>query len=325
MACSLYLDSMGFFAANPIIGRYLPESTKRLGSFFLALTSKMSGSGQHVCQHCNRKCKTAKSLAQHQENNKTCAGLHKAYMDEKYGNLAPYQGLCFATNKRARIDENDPHKSNFFGADDPNSIHGSPFRPPADMRPLKQALKKARREAKKAALEEETQSAEEEVSEDEDDREDSDDDDDIGVGWDENTDSGEENVEAEEVNLPVDPVLNAGGPDTSLRDQFYAYVKEVRRDLMPLTVYEKKAIQLMLTLRRTRAPLESYDKIMTWHLKILAKETDTVMRNRDEKRVSSGLDTPKKTHSRPSKTLQYARKIFFPGQKIYTSQLTSAG
>ena len=49
--------------------------------------------------------------------------------------------------------------------------------------------------------------------------------------------------------------------------EFRRYVREVRDDMLPFTKNEEAAIELLDTLRRKKATLDTYDSVMEWHLR----------------------------------------------------------
>ncbi len=189
-------------------------------------------------------------------------------MAEQYGDLAAYQGLSFAARKRPSSDEISTNIAKFQAYD--NDFCALP-----DMRPLEKAIKKRRRLAKKEALNdgsdlEETSGSD--SSESDLDTEDDDDDGDIGLGFDndqENDASGAENAVGEPMNLADQE------PNKTIRDNFYKYTVKGKEKFGSLSENHVRAIQLLTRLRKTRAPLESYESIMGWHLQELDEVTNS--------------------------------------------------
>lgn len=60
-------------------------------------------------------------------------------------------------------------------------------------------------------------------------------------------------------------------PDTAMRDAFYDFVAQRGTAYMPFTNKEKTAIQCLSVLKSKKAPLNSYQPVMEWHLKASRK------------------------------------------------------
>ena len=61
--------------------------------------------------------------------------------------------------------------------------------------------------------------------------------------------------------------IDDGDPSRKRLRQFRQYVRMVRDDMLPFTKKEEAAIELMDTLRRKKATLDTYDNVMEWHLR----------------------------------------------------------
>ena len=60
-------------------------------------------------------------------------------------------------------------------------------------------------------------------------------------------------------------------PDTSLRDNFKAYCDGAKKNFLPFTKEQEHAVKLLDTLQRKKAPLDTFDEVMEWHLKSCGK------------------------------------------------------
>ncbi len=253
-----------------------PNINTMKGSHFLAFDDKMKGSGQFSCAYCKKSFKTGRSLTQHQEKNKICCAAYTSDMARKHGNLSAYQGLVFATNKRSRSGEILTDGSNVLGNLAKKRKQQSEFRPPQDITALKKQIRRDKKQAELDAISDEDETESEEDEEEEDDNEE----DNNGFVLDENT-SSDDNISSDEGanddNMPLDPTEEA--PITFIRDNFKEYVAYARQNMLALTRSQVKAVELLTMLRQTKAPLESYDNIMAWHLKELATATKTGTRN----------------------------------------------
>ena len=65
-------------------------------------------------------------------------------------------------------------------------------------------------------------------------------------------------------NYNNDNVINAS-PNTSMRDEFRAYCAKSRAETREFSAVEAKSVRLLGTLKRKKAPLDTYDEIMEWH------------------------------------------------------------
>ena len=113
---------------------------------------------------------------------------------------------------------------------------------------------------------------EEEEDDDEEDEEEEDDDDPVGLlGNDSDSDkddgsNNEEEMQEEEEESgeedEEDPVIC-----NMIRSNFQDYVVRAQEHFVAIPTKHRLAIELMSVLRRTKAPLDTYDNVMAWHLR----------------------------------------------------------
>ena len=73
-------------------------------------------------------------------------------------------------------------------------------------------------------------------------------------------------VESNNQNWMVD-VINYGPSSFDILGNFHAYCEDAKNNLIPFTKLEQTAIELMSTLQKSKASLDTYNDIMEWHLK----------------------------------------------------------